>query len=81
MLLEAGAQVDVRLQGITWGAGFEWETTFFDVTPISYTQMGLIPQMQRSESHVYANVRILLDAAGRPVPALENVPNRYLSQP
>jgi hypothetical protein len=79
LLLDAGARTDVRLAGITWGRGFEWETTCFDVTPISYAQLGLLPQMQRSEAHVYANLRTLLVAAGRPVPALNNVPNRYLA--
>lgn len=35
LLLAAGARADLQLQGITWGKGFEWETTCFDVTPIS----------------------------------------------
>src|SRR5262249_47467556 len=35
LLLAAGARPDIRLAGITWGKGYEWETTFFDVTPIS----------------------------------------------
>lgn len=78
LLLEAGARADIRLAGITWGKGFEWETTCFDVTPISYAQLGLLPQMHRDERDVYANVRTLLKAAGRTVPPLENVPNRYL---
>jgi ankyrin repeat protein len=56
-LLDAGARSDVHLAGITWGKGFEWETTCFDVTPISYAQLGLLPQMHRSEGDVYANVR------------------------
>ncbi len=79
LLLDAGATVDVRLQGITWGKGFEWETTCFDVTPISYAQMGLLPQVHRREQDIYANIRRLLDASGRPVPPLDNVPNRYLA--
>jgi hypothetical protein len=78
LLLEAGARADVLLPGITWGRGFDWETTCLDVTPISYAQLGLLPQMQRTERDTYANVATLLRAAGRPVPALENVPNRYL---
>ena len=78
LLLEAGARADVRLAGITWGKGFEWETTCFDVTPISYAQLGLLQQMHRREADVYANVKRLLQHAGRPVPPLENVPNRYL---
>ena len=78
MLLKAGARADKPVRGITWGKGLEWETTFFDVTPISYAQCGLLPQMHRQEHEIYANVRALLAAAGRPVPPLENVPNRYL---
>jgi ankyrin repeat protein len=78
LLLDAGARTDVRLEGITWGKGYEWETTFFDVTPISYAQMGLLPQVHRNEREIYSNVRRLLEAAGRTVPPLENVPNRYL---
>jgi ankyrin repeat protein len=78
LLLGAGADASVRLAGITWGKGFEWETTFFDVTPISYAQLGLMPQVHRRERDIYANIRLLLEAARRPVPPLANVPNRYL---
>jgi ankyrin repeat protein len=78
LLLEAGADPAVRLQGITWGRGFEWETTLFDVTPISYAQFGLLPQVHRRELDIYANIRRRLRAAGRPVPPLDNLPNRYL---
>lgn len=79
MLLDAGARCDVRVQGVTWGKGFEWETTLFDVTPVSYAQCGLLPQVHRNESDIYANIRLLLEAAGRVVPPLGNVPNRYLN--
>ena len=78
LLLDAGASCDIRLPGITWGQGFEWETTCFDITPISYAQMGLLPQMHRNEREIYENVRLLLEASGRSVPPLANVPNRYL---
>ena len=78
LLLESGARVDITLQGITWGRGFEWETTVFDVTPISYAQLGLLPQFQRTEKDIDHNLRLLLKAAGRPVPPLTNIPNRYL---
>jgi ankyrin repeat protein len=79
LLLDAGATPDIRLHGITWGKGFEWETTCFDVTPISYAQLGLLPQMHRRERDIYANIRRLLEASGRKVPPLDNVPNRYLN--
>ena len=64
--------------GLVWGRGFDWETTLFDVTPLSYCQFGLLPQMHRREQDIDANVRRLLAAAGRPLPPLGNVPNRYL---
>lgn len=78
MLLRAGARADIALRGITWGKGFEWETTLFDVTPVSYAQFGLLPQVHRNDREIYDNIRLLLNAAGRPVPPLDNVPNRYL---
>ena len=79
LLRDAGARPDVTLPGITWGRGFEWETTFFDVTPVSYAQLGLMPQVHRKDLDIYGNIRRLLQAAGRSVPPLENVPNRYLT--
>jgi ankyrin repeat protein len=78
LLLSAGARADVRLAGLTWGKGYEWETTFFDVTPISYAQLGLLPQVHRSERDIHSNIRLLLEASGRSIPPLDNVPNRYL---
>lgn len=80
LLLAAGARADMRLAGITWGKGFDWETTCFDVTPVSYAQLGLLPQFQRAEADCYANIAELLQASGRGVPQLNNVPNRYLAQ-
>ena len=78
LLLAAGASPDIRLPGIVWGTGFEWETIFLDVTPISYAQFGLMPQMHRNERDIYGNIRELLVGAGRAVPQFRNVPNRYL---
>jgi hypothetical protein len=78
LLLEAAASTDIRLAGLHWGKGYEWETTFFDVTPISYAQMGLLPQVHRRELAIYSNLKYLIQASGRIVPPLENVPNRYL---
>lgn len=79
LLLDAGARADATVAGLTWGRGFDWETTFFDLTPISYAQLGALPQMHRREADIAVNVRLLLTASGRPVPPLENVPNRYLA--
>jgi hypothetical protein len=78
LLLEAGARTDARVEGIVWGRGFEWETTFYDLTPIAYAQLGTLPQVHRNETDIDANVRRLLQAAGRKVPPATNVPNRYL---
>lgn len=78
LLLDAGARTDVRLWGLTWGMGFDWETTVFDITPVSYAQLGLLPQMHREERHIYDNIRLLLEAGGRNAPSFGNVPNRYL---
>lgn len=80
ILIEAGADCSLGLNGLYWGQGYPWETIFFDVTPISFAQMGLMPQVHRSETDIYANVTRLLAAAGRSVPDLRNVPNRYLSK-
>lgn len=78
LLLAAGAKADIQVAGLSWGKGYEWETTFFDVTPISYAQMGLLPQVHRKESEIYSNLKFLIQASGRRVPPLGNVPNRYL---
>ena len=80
LLLAAGAAVDARVAGLIWGRGFEWETALFDLTPVSYAQLGLLPQMHRGERDVVETVRALLAAAGRPIPAMSNVPNAYLTR-
>ena len=78
MLVEAGADCTVRLEGVWWGKDYPWETVFFDVTPVSYAQFGLMPQVHRTESDIYANIEFLIKASHRKMPPLENVPNRYL---
>lgn len=78
LLVEAGADVSLRLNGLWWGQGFEWETAFFDVTPISFAQMGLLPQVHRKEEEIYANIAYLIAARSEKMPELRNVPNRYL---
>jgi len=78
LLLKHGAKADIRLAGITWGKTFEWETTIFDATPISYAQAGLLPQIQRDERDIYENIRLLAEASRRVLPEELNVPNKYL---
>ena len=65
---------------VVWGEDFEWETTFFDVTPVSYCQAGLLPQVHRDQRQIFATIEELLGACGRAVPPLTNVPNRYLAR-
>ena len=78
LLLAAGARTDVHLTTLSWGRSFEWETTLFDVTPLSYCQAGLLPQMHRQEADIYRNLETLCAAAGRAWLGMVNVPNRYL---
>lgn len=78
LLLEHGASTDIRLDGLVWGSGFEWETTFFDLTLLSYTQAGLLRQFQREEEEIYENVRLILESQSDSPPSIDNVPNRYL---
>jgi Ankyrin repeats (many copies) len=78
LLVDAGADTRMRIDGIHWGTGYPWETTFYDVTPVSYAQMGLMPQVHRKESDVYSNITVLLQRASHQIPLLRNVPNRYL---
>lgn len=80
LLVQSGADCAHFVKGVHWGQGYSWETTFFDVTPISYAQLGLLPQVHRREQDVYDNICFLLTAAGRPVPPLANIPNRYLAE-
>ena len=49
MLVEAGADCSLRLHGLFWGKGYEWETVFFDVTPVSFAQFGLLPGASKRE--------------------------------
>jgi hypothetical protein len=78
LLAEAGADLDVRLQGLVWGPGAEWETVILDVTPISYAQCGLYAQFHRKEADVYSNLGYLYGRRYGTEMPLRNVPNRYL---
>jgi ankyrin repeat protein len=78
LLVEAGADLDIRLKGLVWGAGFEWETVVFDVTPLSYAQCGLYAQFHRREEDVYSNLAYLYQRRDGSAPQIRNVPNKYL---
>jgi ankyrin repeat protein len=78
LLVKAGADLKVLVKGFVWGAGFEWETAIFDVTPISYAQCGLYRQFQRKDVDVYNNVALLYQRKYGKKPRIKNVPNAYL---
>ncbi|MDX2037817.1 MAG: hypothetical protein SFX72_14290 [Isosphaeraceae bacterium] len=78
-LVAAGARTDVRVDGIVWGRGADWETLILDPSPITYAQCGLLPQFHRDERSIAANLALLWQSrTGRELP-LRNVPNRYLA--
>lgn len=78
LLVEYGANLEIRLKGLVWGGGFEWETVVYDVSPISYAQCGLYFQFHRPEAQVYSNLRYLMEKRHGGVPKTRNVPNKYL---
>lgn len=80
LLVGAGADIDIRVDALLWGAGCDWETTVFDITPISYAQCGLYPQFHRREQDVYANIDFLYRRRCGISPHLRNVPNKYVDK-
>jgi Ankyrin repeats (3 copies) len=78
LLVQAGADLGIRLKGLVWGSGCEWETTIFDVTPISYAQCGLYFQFHRQEENVYSNIAYLWRKEYGSELKIRNVPNKYL---
>jgi ankyrin repeat protein len=78
LLVDAGADLDLRLKGLVWGRGFDWETTVFDVTPMSYAQCGLYRQFHRREEDIFGNIALMYRKRYGTEPPIHNVPNRYL---
>jgi hypothetical protein len=79
LLVDAGADLDVRLKGLVWGRGQDWETLVLDVTPISYAQCGLYAQFHRPEKDVYSNLSYLHQKRHGTELRVRNVPNKYLA--
>jgi hypothetical protein len=79
LLADSGAQLDIRLKGLVWGGGFDWETVVFDVTPISFAQCGLYSQVHRNERAVYSNIDYLYRKRYGVTAPSRNVPNKYLA--
>lgn len=78
LLVERGADLDIRVRSLLWGESFDWETVVFDTTPISYAQCGLYKQFHRAESDIYSNIAYLHERRYGVAPAFRNVPNKYL---
>lgn len=78
LLVDSGADLDVRLKGLVWGGGFEWETVILDVSPISYAQCGLYFQFHRVEEDVYSTLSYLYEKRHGVRAPIRNVPNKYL---
>ena len=77
-LLAKSAGLKHTVAGLIWGKGYEWETLIPSVNPISYTMMGLLPQMHRNENTISKVVSSLLKAAYGIDYTPSNVPNKYL---
>jgi ankyrin repeat protein len=77
-LLERSANLTDNVVGIVWGKTYEWETLIPSVNAISYTLMGLLPQMHRSEMVIHYNLSLLLKYAYGIDYVPMNVPNKYL---
>lgn len=80
MLVDAGARLDIQLNGLIWGPGADWETLVLDVTPLSYAQCGLYSQFHRNEADVYDNLALLFERRHATALKIRNVPNRYLAK-
>lgn len=80
LLVEAGADLQVKVKSLLWGESMSWETVVYDVTPISYAQCGLYRQFHRREEDVYSNIHYLCRSRYGTELAVRNVPNKYLTQ-
>lgn len=78
LLVEAGADLDLRVRSLLWGESMDWETVVYDVAPLSYAQCGMYRQFHREEKHVYSNIDYLYRKRYSVGAPLRNVPNRYL---
>jgi len=79
ILVEAGADLDIRVNSLLWGESMDWETVVYDATPLSYAQCGLYRQFHRREEDVYSNIEYLYFKRFNKAPKMRNVPNNYLS--
>ncbi len=79
-LLAKSADLKITIPGLIWGKGYEWETFIPAVNPVSYSMMGLLPQMHRDENTISKIVSLLLKESFDIEYLSKNVPNKYLKQ-
>lgn len=79
LLVQAGADLDIRLKGLIWGRNQPWETTVLDVSPLSYAQCGLYRQFHRSEQDIFNNLAYLYRHKYGAELHVKNVPNKYMN--
>jgi len=79
LLLERGATLDVRVEGLLWGQDMDWVTVVVDTTPLSYAQCGLYQQFHRRQDDVYSNLAYLYEQRFGHSLRVANVPNKYLA--
>ena len=77
-LLAKSVDLQIKVTGLIWGKGYEWETLIPAVNPISYAMMGLLPQMHRDEKTISKVVSLLLRNAYGIDYIPKNIPNKYL---
>lgn len=80
LLLNNNADLSLTVKGLIWGKGYQWETFIPAVNPLSYTMMGLLPQMHRNPLQIAQNISLLMHHAYGIQYTLPNIPNAYLKQ-
>ncbi|MEO5583688.1 MAG: ankyrin repeat domain-containing protein [Saprospiraceae bacterium] len=79
-LLSQSTDLTITVTGLIWGKSYPWETLIPSVNPISYSMMGLLPQMHRNEHIISKVVSKLLHAAYGIDYIPSNIPNEYLKK-
>ncbi len=77
-LLSKNADLGYTVKGMIWGETFPWETFIPSVNPISYSMMGLLPQMHRDEKTIFDTISKLMRNQYGIDYLPPNIPNKYL---
>lgn len=79
-LLSENADLSYTVKGILWGENFPWETFIPSVNPISYSMLGLLPQMHRNEKIIFDTINKLMKHEYGIDYRPNNIPNKYLNE-